>query len=91
MYIVALRVWRSWSWSIAGNGTINGADEWTECNSGCRELQESYTLTLTIVDGNGCTSTCDVDGDVVNAKANMLRLAGTNSPVCEGDTDGPYV
>ena len=47
----------SWTWSIAGNGSIPGATTGQNVTVDAGAAG-SYTLTLTIVDGNGCTSTC---------------------------------
>jgi hypothetical protein len=49
----------SYSWSIRGDGSISGPAnaQTVTVHAGA---SGSYTLTLTIVDSNGCTSTCEM-------------------------------
>ncbi|MBK7212797.1 MAG: HYR domain-containing protein [Bacteroidales bacterium] len=49
----------SYSWAISGNGTISGAsDEQTVTVTAGPLNNQSFTLTLTIVGPNDCSSTC---------------------------------
>ncbi len=55
----------SYAWTISGNGAINGASNAQNVTVDAGAAG-TYTLTLTIIDGNGCTSTC-MQGVTVNA------------------------
>ncbi|MHC4910985.1 MAG: SdrD B-like domain-containing protein, partial [Planctomycetota bacterium] len=54
----------SYNWSIAGDGAINGSTT-NACVTVDAGLAGSFTLTLEVVDFNGCENTCDVIVDVV--------------------------
>ena len=76
----------TYSWSISGNGTINGAANAQNVTVDAGTTG-SYTLTLTIVDGNGCTSTC-METVTVNASP-VCTISGPNA-VCANSTGHVY-
>ena len=76
----------SWAWSISGNGTIVGATNLQNVTVTAGSAG-NFTLTLVIVDGNGCTSTC-MKTVVVNNSA-TCNITGANA-VCAGSLNNVY-
>jgi hypothetical protein len=53
------------SWSITGNGSISGAtNEQSVSVTAGSNCDETFTLTLTITNENGCSSTCETTVNV---------------------------
>jgi hypothetical protein len=77
-----------WAWSITGDGSIQGSSAaqsvsvtaGTDCNA-------SFTLTLTIVDDNGCVNTCR-DTVFVNDTLNPIMRVPANQ-TCTSATFRP--
>jgi hypothetical protein len=76
----------SYSWSISGNGTIDGATNGQSVKVDATGAG-SYTLTLTITDANGCSSTC-AKTVTVNALP-ACSITGANE-VCTGATGNSF-
>ena len=66
----------SYAWSISGNGTIVGSTTGSSVSvSAGSNCNQTFTLSVTIINGNGCQSTCQ---KVVNVLDNTAPiLAGT--------------
>jgi hypothetical protein len=67
-------------WSISGNGSIVGATN-TQSISVTAGAAGSFTLSLTITNNNGCTSTCNLPVTVNSLPS--CTITGTNA-VCTG-------
>ena len=60
----------SYMWSITGNGTISGpTDQQTVTVEAGADCGSSFTLTLDITNGDGCSSTCEKIVNVVDNTA----------------------
>lgn len=75
----------SYTWTVSGNATINGASN-AQTIAIIVGASGNFTLTLTIVDGNNCTSTCERT-IAINAGLDAVIMSQTN-PSCNGGCDG---
>jgi hypothetical protein len=73
----------SYAWSISGNGIISGSSSSQSVSviSG-NNCNQSYTLTLTITDANGCESTCQKIVSVNDTEAPTLTIPADASAEC---------
>jgi hypothetical protein len=82
-----------YSWSITGNGTINGPanGQAVSINAG---LSGSYTITLLITDANSCSSTCQSAVTVKPLPPNVTVINPNGEQVditvCSGSENIPY-
>ncbi|MBK6929493.1 MAG: hypothetical protein IPH12_01015 [Saprospirales bacterium] len=76
----------SYAWSIAGNGSIPGSTtgQTASVDAGAAG---TYTVSVTITDANGCTSSCS---KTVTVNANPACSISGPDPVCENTTDHVY-
>jgi gliding motility-associated-like protein len=73
----------SYSWSISGNGTINGSTISGSVSVLSGSICGAFTLTLTITNANGCTSTCSSSFTVFdNVKPTVTGTATIPSLGC---------
>jgi hypothetical protein len=75
-----------YTWTIMGNGTINGATDGQNVMVDAGSTG-SYTLTLDIVDANGCMNSCM---STVTVNANPLCSIMGPGEVCAGSTGHGY-
>ncbi len=75
----------TYTWGISGSGTIIGAttNQSVTANAGS---SGSFTLTLTIVNSNGCSSTCQKLVTI----SNPICLISGNDTVCETSSGNTY-
>jgi hypothetical protein len=64
----------TYDWTISGDATIVGAANGTTVSVLANNICGSFTLTLTITNANGCTSTCN----------QTFRCKGSQAPVVTG-------
>ena len=72
----------SYSWSITGDGTINGpTDQQTVTVDADLTCPGSYTLTLTVTDDQGCSSTCSMTVSVDDDQAPVISGVGADETI----------
>ena len=72
----------SYAWSISGDGSIVGASN-VQTVDVSADGAGSYTLSLTIINNNGCTSSCE---KIVTVDKALLTVNADNKTVTYGDT-----
>jgi len=82
----------SYSWSISGDGSISGASDSASVSvvagSAC---DSSFTLTLTIVDSNGCSRTCNQSFAVIDTTAPSILCPAPVTVQCASSVPAPDV
>ncbi|WP_276505061.1 hypothetical protein, partial [Terrimonas pollutisoli] len=73
----------TYNWSISGNGTISGATNGQTVSVLADNICGSYTLTVTITDANGCTSTCSQTFDITAPPVVLTAPADFIAPSCQ--------
>ncbi|MBE0663947.1 MAG: right-handed parallel beta-helix repeat-containing protein [Bacteroidales bacterium] len=71
----------SYVWNISGDGTIIGANNGQTVDVNA-DAAGSYTLSLTIINGNGCTSSCDLV--VIVNRAELMVIAVDKDKAYDG-------
>ncbi|THU30206.1 hypothetical protein FAM09_30355, partial [Niastella caeni] len=72
----------TYSWSISGNATISGATNGQTVSVLTNNSCGSFTLNLTIIDTNGCTSTCNQTFDITQPPFTYNQPADTTVAAC---------
>jgi hypothetical protein len=72
----------TYSWSISGGGTISGATNGQTVSVVAGATCGSYTLTLTITDGNGCSNTCSQTFSVTDTVNPVITISPASAPGC---------
>jgi hypothetical protein len=67
----------TYDWSISGDATIVGAANGQTVSVLANNICGSFTLTLTITNANGCTSTCNQTFDIRDTEAPVINCPGT--------------
>jgi hypothetical protein len=80
----------SWAWSITGNGSIVGSSTAQDVSvTAGATCDTSFTLTLSIVNDNGCVNTC-IDTILVNDTINpIVHVPATAKATCATFTPVP--
>ena len=80
----------TYDWSISGDATIVGATNGETVSVLANNICGSFTLTLTITNANGCTSTCNQTFDIKDTEAPVVTgtIAPSTIEGC-GPTDAP--
>ncbi len=72
----------TYSWSISGNATISGATNGQTVSVLANNSCGSFTLTLTITDANGCTSTCNQTFDITQPPFTFNQPVDATAAAC---------
>ena len=70
-----------YNWSISGNATISGATNGQTVSVLANNSCGSFTLTLTITDGNGCTNTCRQTFDITDTTPPVITALPAPSTI----------
>jgi hypothetical protein len=68
----------SYQWSIIGSGSISGLSTNPSVNVVAGSTCGSYTLTLAITDGNGCSNTCNQTINITDNTAPSISATGNS-------------
>ena len=78
----------SYIWSVSGNATIVGADNTqtvsVTAGSGCNQ---SFTLSLTVTNGFGCSRMCEKEVSVVAPEVEVTCATAVDLPACTPAVD----
>ncbi|MFL5745282.1 MAG: hypothetical protein ACJ751_11480, partial [Niastella sp.] len=72
----------TYSWSISGNATITGATNGQTVSVLANNSCGNFTLTLTITDANGCTSTCNQTFATTDTEAPVITVTASTAVTC---------
>lgn len=75
----------AYSWSISGNGSIPGSTTGQSVSVTSSNFGGEYTVSVTITDANGCTSTCSQQSFIFLQKP-PTDITITPNPACFGAT-----
>ncbi|WP_205514036.1 beta strand repeat-containing protein, partial [Longitalea arenae] len=77
----------TYSWSISGNATITGAANGQTVSVLANNSCGTFTLTLTVTDANGCTSTCSQTFNITDTEAPVITLTASTAVICNPTAD----
>ncbi|MCS3802310.1 hypothetical protein GGD38_007721 [Chitinophagaceae bacterium OAS944] len=72
----------TYNWSISGNATISGAANGQTVSVLANNSCGNFTLTLTITDANGCTSTCTQTFATTDTEVPVITVTPSTSVLC---------
>ncbi|MBL7775512.1 MAG: SprB repeat-containing protein, partial [Saprospiraceae bacterium] len=73
----------NYNWSISGNGSIPGSTTGSSVSVTSGNYLQTYTVSVTITDANGCTSSCSKISDIF-LQTPPANITVNPNPVCQG-------